>query len=210
MASELVVIGGGGHAKVLVGVLRRLPFTVLGYVDPQERGAILGVERLGDDSVLAQILHAHTSCGAIIGVGKVDASDLRLSLQQRLQDVGFAFPVVKAPTAVIAEGVELGAGTEVFDGTVVNSGTRTGRGCILNSNCTVEHDCSLGDNVHVAPGATVSGDATIGDHTMIGAGATVVQGVRICERCLVGAGAVVTGHLETPGTYVGVPARRLP
>jgi sugar O-acyltransferase (sialic acid O-acetyltransferase NeuD family) len=206
---EVVVVGGGGHAKVLIGVLHRLPFVVLGYVDPENKGAVLGAAHLGDDSALGQILRTHAACGALIGVGKVDADVLRASLHRRLEGLGYAFPVVTAPTATVAEDVVFGAGTEVLDGAIVNSGTRTGRSCILNSASTVEHDCRLGENVHVASGATVCGGVVVGDHTMIGAGATVVQGIRICDRCIVGAGAVVTANIRTPGTYIGVPIKRV-
>jgi UDP-perosamine 4-acetyltransferase len=49
----------------------------------------------------------------------------------------------------------------------------------------------------------------IGSHSFVGAGAVVIQGVRIADGCLIGAGAVVTLDIAVPGTYVGVPARRI-
>ena len=205
---RIVVIGGGGHAKVLVSVLKKLAWDVVGYTDPEERGVILGVPRLGDDAVLAELLRTHGRCAAIIGLGKIDTSPRRALLLERVEAIGFAVPVVVSPQAVVNDEVALGLGTAVFDGAVVNSGTLTGRGCIINTNSTLEHDCRLGDNVHVASGATVSGGVTIGNNCMIGVGAMVVQGVSICDDCLVGAGAAVVRDIETPGTYAGVPAER--
>ena len=205
---KIVVIGGGGHAKVLVGVLKKLAWDVVGYTDPRDRGLILGAGCLGDDAILPAFVTAYRDCRAMIGVGKIDTSPRRLRLQQELEGLGFDFPVIVSPRAEVNDEVALGAGTAVLDGAVVNSGTVTGRGCIINTNSTLEHDCRLGDNVHVASGATVSGGVTIGNNCMIGAGATVVQGVSICDDCLVGAGAAVVRDVVVPGTYMGVPAER--
>ena len=210
MMHRMVVIGGGGHAKVLIGVLKRLAWDVVGYTDVEDRGLILGVRRLGDDAVLPELLRTYDRCGAVVGVGKIDASPVRTILQDRLEAMGFELSVVVSPRAIVNDEVTLGRGTAVLDGAVVNSGTETGRGCIVNTNSTLEHDCRLGDNVHVASAATVCGGVTIGHNCMIGAGATVVQGVSICDDCMVGAGAVVVRDINTPGVYVGVPAGRAP
>lgn len=207
--AEIVVIGGGGHAKVLVSLLKQLGWEILGYTDEQDRGFILGIARLGDDSVLPGVLSMHRRCSAVIGLGKIDVSAARVELQRDLRTLGFGLPVIVSPRAVLNEEVELGAGTAVFDGAVVNTGTVTGGLCILNTNSTVEHDCRLGDNVHVAPGAIVSGAAVVGDDCMIGAGATVIQEVTVCRGSLIGAGAVVIADIESPGVYVGNPARRI-
>lgn len=208
--ADVVVIGGGGHAKVLLAVLHKLGWSIAGYTDRDDRGAILGTSRLGGDDELAGILAARPGCAALVGVGKVDASTLRLRLQRDAEALGFETPVAVSPHAVVNEGVRLGAGTVVFDGVVMNSGATTGDACILNTHATIEHDCILGDDVHVAPGATVSGGARIGDHCMIGAGATIIHGVSICAGCVIGAGAVVVADIAEPGVYAGNPARSLP
>jgi sugar O-acyltransferase (sialic acid O-acetyltransferase NeuD family) len=207
--AEIVVIGGGGHAKVLISLLKKLGWEILGYTDEHDRSSILGMPYLGDDSVLPGVLSSHRYCSAVIGLGKIDASSARVQLQREIRALGFDSPVVISPRAVVNEETELGVGTAVFDGAVVNSGTVTGGHCIVNTNSTVEHDCRLGENVHIAPGATVSGGVTIGDDCMIGAGSIVVQGVTVCPGCLVGAGATVVAGIDIPGVYVGNPARRI-
>jgi sugar O-acyltransferase (sialic acid O-acetyltransferase NeuD family) len=207
--NRIVVIGGGGHAKVLISVLKRSGHDVAGYTDREDRGLILGVPYLGDDRVLDRFVKQHPGCGAIIGMGKTDASDLRLRLQDEVGALGFGFPAIYSPRAVVNEAVTLGAGTAVFDGVVVNSGTTVGRACILNTSSIVEHDCRIGDNVHIAPGATLSGGVSIGDHCMVGVGASIVQAVSVCMGCLIGAGSTVVEDLTERGTYAGNPARRI-
>jgi sugar O-acyltransferase (sialic acid O-acetyltransferase NeuD family) len=207
--NDMVVIGGGGHTKVLISILKRLDYRLLGYTDPMDRGPILGVAYLGGDDILRSLIREHMGCFAAIGLGKVDASAARRALADRVGAIGFVLPPVISPTAIVNEGVDLGTGTVVFDGVVVNSGTVIEGLCILNTSCIVEHDCRLGDNVHVAPGAVVSGGVTVGANTMLGAGSTVVQDVSIVADCMVGAGSTVAYDLESPGTYVGSPARRI-
>jgi sugar O-acyltransferase (sialic acid O-acetyltransferase NeuD family) len=206
---KVVVIGGGGHAKVLMSVLKKCPCEILGYTDKRSGGAILGARYLGTDAILHELIKSHGDCGAVVGVGKTDTSSARVELFRAIETLGFEFPVVVSPQAVVNEEVFLGPGSAVFDGVVVNSGTVTGCLCILNTSSTVEHDCHLGDNVHVAPGATLSGGVRIGSNCMIGTGANVIQGVTICADTLIGAGSTVVGDISLAGVYAGNPARRV-
>lgn len=206
---RMVVIGGGGHAKVLICVLKKSGYDIAGYTDRQDKGLILGAPYLGDDGILAEMIRKDAGCRAVIGIGKIDTSDLRFRLQNELLALGYGFPPVVSPHAVVNEEVRLGAGTAVLDGVVVNSGSHIGRACIINTNSTVEHDCRIGDNVHIAPGATLSGGVVIGANSMIGTGTTVIQGVAIGADCLVGAGSTVVKDITTPGIYAGSPARKI-
>ncbi len=206
---KVVVIGGGGHAKVAISVLKKSGFDIVGYTDHENRGGVLGVPYLGTDDILPALRNDSSDCGIVIGVGKVNASPSRSELFAKISALGFHFPVLVSPGASINEDIQLSAGTVVFDGVVVNSGSKAGRMCILNTNSTVDHDCLVGDNVHIAPGATLSGGVTVGDNTMIGTGAVVIHSVTICAGCLVGAGSTVVKDLTTPGIYVGSPARRI-
>lgn len=206
---RFVVIGGGGHAKVLISMLKKCPCEILGYTDRQSGGPILGARYLGTDAALPALIANRGSCKAAIGVGKTDASRVRLELFRVISALGFGFPVVVSPRAIVNEEVLLGAGSVVFDGVVVNSGTVTGRLCILNTNSTVEHDCRLGDNVHVAPGATLSGGVQVGANCLIGTGANVIQGVTVCADTLIGAGSTVVSDICLAGIYAGSPARRV-
>ena len=204
-----VVIGGGGHAKVLISLLKKSGHQIAGYTSLRDAGSILDVPHIGDDSVLSELLRTSGRCQAVVGLGKVDTSPRRVQLAAELESLGFILPVIVSPHAVVNEGVAMGSGTVVFDGAVINSGTKMGSLCIANTNCTIEHDCRLGDNVHVAPGATLSGGVTVGDNSMIGAGSTVVQDASICADCLVGAGSTVIADIAAPGTYAGNPVKRI-
>ncbi len=193
----------------MISVLKKAGYDIRGYTDKEDRGIILGVPYLGNDGVLPGIIREHARCKAIIGIGKIDASQLRLRLQYEISALGFDFPAICSPDSIVNEEVTLGAGTAVLDGVVVNSGAEIGRACILNTSSTVEHDCRIGENVHIAPGVTLSGGVTVGDNCMVGTGANIIQSIKICEGCLIGAGSTVVRDISMRGTYVGSPAKRI-
>ena len=207
----IVVIGGGGHAKVVISILRKLKrYRILGYTDPKDNGAVLGVPYLGPDGELATLAvgpkrtRMQRSPLGRLGWGSSGSNSGRGLLSPACR-----FPLIVSPGAVVNEGVSGGEGAVVMDGAVINTGATIGRGAIVNTNSTVEHDVVLEDWVHVAPGATISGGVTVGRFSMIGAGATVIEGIKIAAGCMVGAGATVVRDLTEPGVYVGSPARRI-
>jgi UDP-3-O-[3-hydroxymyristoyl] glucosamine N-acyltransferase len=75
---------------------------------------------------------------------------------------------------------------------------------------SISHDTELGDYVNLNPGAVVAGNVRIGAGCYIGAGATIIDRISIADEVTVGAGGVVAANIDSPGMYVGVPARRLP
>jgi len=207
---KIIVIGGGGHAKVIISILKKLrAYEILGYVEKDNKGAILGVPYIGDDQELKKIIETKKATLAVLGVGHITDYTRRVELYQQMTALGYTFPKIVSPHAIINDEVEIGDGTVVMDGVVVNSGARIGKGCIVNTRSSVDHDCEIGDFVHLAPGAILSGGVHVGSYTFIGAHATVINYKKIAEKCIIGAGAVVVRDCLESGTYVGVPARRV-
>ena len=189
---KIVVIGGGGHAKVLISILKKnADFEVIGYTDPEDKGTLLGVSYLGKDEVIPSLLAKAKVQFAAMGVGSVNVNGYREKVFSNIKSFGIEFPAIVSKDAIVNEDVELGEGTVVYDGAVINSGTRIGIGAIINTNSTVEHDCLIGDFTHVAPSSTLCGEVHIGRNCMIGAGSTVIQSITIPANSLVRAGSVV-------------------
>ena len=207
--TSVVVIGGGGHAKSVISVLKKIKsLTIIGYVDLQDKGNILGVKYLGTDSQLPKILKKRPSCGAVIGVGSIKISDKREKIIAMLASLGFRLPPIISPTSIINEDVSIGDGTVIMDGAIINSGTTLGQGVIINTGSLIDHDCYVGDFVHICPGVVLSGGVRVGKNSFLGIASTVSEYKNIGEGCLVGAGAVVTEDCLHPGVYLGIPARR--
>jgi sugar O-acyltransferase (sialic acid O-acetyltransferase NeuD family) len=205
---KILVVGGGGHAKVLISIIKKLKeYEVLGYTDFNDNGKILDVNYLGKDEGLADILHSNPNCYAAIGIGGGEINYKRKEIFDYLKKIGFNLPCIASPNAIINEEVSIGEGSVIFDGAIINAYSEIGVGVIVNTNTTVEHDCKIGDYVHIAPGVTINGGVKIGNYSFIGAGATIIQYKTIGEDCIIGAGAVVIDDCLKSGRYVNVPAR---
>lgn len=206
----IVVVGGGGHAKVLIGEIKRLGgFKIRGYVALEDTGKILDIPFLGTDMTLSLLISEEPDCMAAIGIGSIEPSEKRKNVYDHIVDLGFRCPPLVSNRACVGEDVIIGDAAVVFAGAVINPGTHLGCGCIINTNATIEHDCRIDEFSHIAPGATLSGNVHIGAFTLVGTGASVRQGIEIGAKCLIGAGAAVIRDCEGPGRYAGVPARRI-
>ncbi len=207
---KIVIIGGGGHARVLISIVKKLNrFDILGYVDTQDRGIIFDVNYLGDDAILQSIITQFPQCSAALGIGTVHTGEKRRSIYQRIKKIGFSFPSIVSPVAVVNSNTEIYEGVVIMDGAVINCGSIIGQGSIINTNSTIDHDCTIGEFVHIAPGSVLCGNVTVGFLTLIGAGATVIQGISIAGNCVIGAGSVIIENIDETGTFAGNPARRI-
>ncbi len=207
--TPVLIIGGGGHARVTIDIVSGLDYEIAGYVDSVDRGSVLGARYLGNDAdVLDPFIAGTPNAIAALGIGIVGRDARRSELFRWLERAGYQLPAIVSKHARIGREVTLGAGVMVGHNAVVQPCARVGKGSILNTGSIVEHDCRVGDFVHIAPGAVLCGAVEVGDGCLVGAGAVVVPYCKIAGGCVVGAGAVVTSDIREPGTFVGVPARR--
>lgn len=204
---RLALLGGGGHCRSCIEVIRSAGLEIAGILTPDLDSGVPDCPRLGDDGWLDT--PGATALHYLVAVGQVGVSPLRSRLFARLRERGLRLATVQAATAVVSGHASIGAGSIVMHQAVVNFGAVVGENCIVNTAAIVEHDAIVGEHCHIATRAVVNGGARIGAGTMIGSAAVVLQGVSIAPGVVVGAGAVVTRNIDTPGTWVGMPARRL-
>lgn len=199
---QLVIIGAGGHGKVIADIAQKQGYTDIMFLDDDE-----SVHACGKYPVVGKVEQFRQYGGdVIVAIGN---AVLRQKIQTQLMEAGRNIPVLIHTNAVVAKDVEIGIGTVIMAGAVVNTGTHIGKGCIINTCASVDHDNIIEDYVHVSVGSHVAGSVHVGERTWIGIGTSIVNNIEICNDCLIGAGAVVVKNIECPGTYVGVPARRL-
>lgn len=206
---KILVIGGGGHARVVVDLIEQTnEFTIAGVVDNKlEKGTmILGKKVLGGDKDLPSIIQGNGHTIAI-GVGSTKDNALRQSLFMNALRLGCVVPTLKHPSAVVAQDVVIKDGAQLMAGVIIQSGTTIGENTIVNTGAQVDHDCMVGGSVHICPGVVLSGGVTVGSEAFIGAGAVVIQGIRIGSKAVVGAGAVVVRDVPDGAVVKGVPAK---
>ena len=197
---KLAIIGASGHGKVVADIARKNGYKKIVFLDDDE-----SIHECGGYTVIEKSSEAGTiDADIIVGIGNA-------GIRKRIQESEKKKKLVTLihPDAVIAEDVAIGAGTVVMAGAVINPGVRIGKGCIINTCSSVDHDCVVGDYVHIAVGSHLCGTVSVGCGTWIGAGATVSNNVSICSDCMIGAGAVVVKDIDSAGTYMGVPARKI-
>lgn len=208
---QVLVVGGGGHALVLVDALLLSGDSVLGVLDaePSSKGRRLcGVPIIGDDSQLERFdRRTVTLINGIGGVGSPSALGLRQRLQVRLEALGWSFGSVRHPAATVSQHAQLEEGTQVLAGAVIQAAARVDRGVIVNTGAIVEHDVTIGAWAHIAPGAVLCGAVSVGDGSHVGAASVVRQGIRLGAGTVVGAGAVVVQDFGGNGILTGVPAQ---
>jgi sugar O-acyltransferase (sialic acid O-acetyltransferase NeuD family) len=197
---ELVIIGGGGHTRVLVGMLQAAGLPLRGIAT--SNAALVGTH-VFDVPVLGledQIALNPAEVTLVNGVGNLASREgaglaPRAALYQRYRARGFDFLPLIARHAVVQPHVIMGEGVQVMSGAVVQPGTILGENVIINTQASVDHDVVIYPHCHIAPGAILCGNVVIGEETHIGAGAVVIQGIRIGCNVVIGAGAIITHHV---------------
>jgi sugar O-acyltransferase (sialic acid O-acetyltransferase NeuD family) len=208
MHSDLIVIGGSEHARVVIeaALADRRGWHVVGFVDPNACGetvARLGVPRLGDDTALRD----YPGASAILGFGSMPRSTSRRSALEHLAALVSEWAVVVHGDAWVSATASLGEGTAVMAGAVVQTGARIGAHVIVNSRAVVEHDVAIGDHAQVAPGAVIGGGTTIGPGAYIGLGASVRDHLTIGDGAIVGMGSTVVKDVLPHTVVMGGRAR---
>lgn len=202
MSDEVIVLGAGGHGKVIADAVIRSNRKLIGFLDDRDLTSILGVPVLGliDDWVRFQ------SAEIIIGIGDNTVRH-RVAARIKSGSQTVRWATVIHPSAVIAGSVSIGKGVAILAGTVVSPDTQIGDHVIVNTGSTVDHDCVIGDFVHIAPGANLAGGVRVDTAALIGIGAVVIPGCHIGAHSVIGAGAAVVSDIPPGVTAKGVPAR---
>ena len=205
MTRAIVILGAGGHAKVVIDACRAAGRAVngvldrSGQVDDEVLGApVLGGDDLLDDDGFVARYDFHVA---------ICDNETRSRVAKRVTARGGGLATVRHPSAVLADSAEIGSGCLLVAGAVVNADARLGQCVIVNTGASVDHDCILADWVHVAPGARLTGDVICGEGVFVGAGAVVLPGVSLGDHAIIGAGAAVLGDVAAGVAVAGTPAR---
>lgn len=201
---SVLIIGAGGHAKVVADILLAMRQDVLGYVDddPLLWGhSYLGLPVLGPIELLSVLEFDRVVCA-------IGANRVRHTLVERFSSIvnGRWINAIH-PQAVIGRGVQLHEGVVIAAGVVVCVDTEIREHSIINTGSSVDHDCCIGAYAHVAPGSHLAGGVRVGEGSLLGVGVSVIPNITVGEWTVIGAGATAVSDIPPNVVARGTPAR---
>lgn len=202
--STIVILGAGGHARMLAQFLAVGGHRVRGYVSPRQDACHVN-EWLGEDEDLTSILTEGTR--VINGIGSTGRISARRRAFEIAHSRGAHFLDYLHPDSLVDPSSQFGPGVQVLAGAILQPASALGRNVLINTAALVEHDVCIGDHAHVAPRACLCGGVKLGCGVHVGAGAIVLQNLQVGDDAVIGAGAVVTRAVPAGATVVGNPAR---
>ncbi len=206
MGNKLVLLGAGGHCEsVLDTVLRAQLFSEIVITDPfaPVGTTVLGCKVVGTDEMLFTLFKEGFT-QAFVTVGSIKSYAVRKKLVEIAEQIGFAFPVIADPSAIVSRFTTIGSGTFIGKNAIVNVETTVGKHCIINTGAILEHDCKVGDYCHVSVGSILCGGVNLGNGVFVGAGSTVIEMVNIADNAVIGANSTVLGNVAVNAKVCGV------
>ncbi|MCW8877877.1 MAG: acetyltransferase [Kangiellaceae bacterium] len=207
MNKKLVILGSGGHARVLFDILTQQSKEVSAIVSPEdnlENGMFNGIPHYTNDDYVIENFDSK-EIKLVNGVGALPRQKLRTELFEKFRQKGFKFETVVDHRAIVSPHAEIKEGAQIMPGAIIQSGAQIGFNSIVNSGAIIEHDCVVGDFNHVAPGVTLSGGVRLAESVHVGSGATIIQGITVSKNAVVGAGAIVSKPVSA--SSIVYPAR---
>jgi sugar O-acyltransferase (sialic acid O-acetyltransferase NeuD family) len=203
MSKKLILVGSGGHARVVLDAALCLQHTIHGIIDLNfklENEFILGVPVIGGVDLLSQINHDEYLFALAIGDNQE-----REQLITDLNNLNCEVISLVHPTAILSsQELSIGIATFIGPGAIINAGANIGAGTIINTGAVVEHECKIGDFVHVAPNASIAGRVTVGKGTFIGLGSCVIDKISIGKNVVIGANSTITKNVSDNQKVGGV------
>lgn len=208
---DIILLGGGKHcASVIDSIRSQGLYNPIGILDmPEKIGTTIhGVPILDTDDKLKEYYNKGIQ-NAFVTIGSIGETVVREKLVRLAADIGFVFPNIIDPSAIVSSHAQIGEGIFIGKGAIINTNAFIGNHSIVNTGSIIEHDCVIGQFVHLAPGSTFSGGVNVGDYTHIGTNSTVIQEISIGTRTLIGAGSVVIKNIGDHKKAYGNPSKEI-
>lgn len=186
---EIILVGFGGHARSVADCIEREgKYKIIGYTDFEQYDS--KYKYLGTDDILQEYFERGIKNVALC-VGYLGKGEVRQKIYTKLKDIGFSFPIIVDPSAIISDSAKIDEGTFVGKNVVINAEAKIGKMTIINTMVVIEHECVVGEFVHVAVGAVLCGQVEVGRAAFVGANSTIIQCRKIQENQIVPAGTVI-------------------
>jgi len=180
MKEQILLIGGGGHCHAVIDVIElENKYDIVGIIDKKELVGkeVLGYKIIGSDDNLEELFKKYKN--AVVTVGQVKSSALRVKLFNKLKNIGYSLPTIISPLAYVSKYASIDDGSVVMHQALVNSNAKVGKNCIINTKALIEHDSSIEDNCHISTASVINGGVTVKEGTFFGSNATSKESIEI-------------------------------
>lgn len=205
---HVVVLGAGGHAKVVIDILLAAgEVEIVGCIADGDglTSPVPGIPVIGSMSQLESL--RVEGLAAAIGVGGWTDTAGHQRIFEQANAAGVEIISAIHPAAVVAPSARLGAGCVLCAGAVINPEAILGENVIVATNSSIDHETAIADHCLISAGVTIGANANVGVGTLVAIGATITSRINVGAHCLVAAGSVVTNDIESNTTVLGIPAR---
>ena len=211
MKKDIIVIGDGGHARMIIDFLEETDqFNIIGVTSKNpDRKKFYNYLVIGDDSVLKYYYKKGEIRNVAIGIGGFRDNSLRKEVFEKVKKIGFSVQSIIHKSAVVSRYAQIGEGCIIMPNVTINNDVTIGNNCIIANGVVISHESVIGNHVLLSAGVIVGGNAIIGSGSLLALGSKVISGVKIGKNVLIGAGAVVVKDCLQEGTYMGIPARKI-
>ena len=195
--NSLVIVGGGGHCKALIDLLRaENKYHILGVIDDDPAVThVLDVSVIGNSNTLPDLVQKGLKM-AINAIGGISNIKVRIKIDQKIKAARLSIPTVIHPTAHLEPSANLEDGIQIFAHAYVGSAANIKENALINTSVIISHDCRIAPMANLSPGAILAGNVSIGQNTLIGMGVTINLGVQIGENCKIGNSAVIKSSVK--------------
>jgi sugar O-acyltransferase (sialic acid O-acetyltransferase NeuD family) len=133
----------------------------------------------------------------------------RFEMVQKLPKETQYFTFIHPSAQILSKDINIGKGSFIGANCVLTTNIQLGSYSILNRNVNIGHDCSIGSYFSAMTGSVISGNVTIGEYFYMGNNSSIREKITIGDNIKIGMNAAVVKNITQPGTYVGVPVKRL-
>lgn len=206
--SRLFILGAGGFGRELESWISRipnenLPWSLEGFIDDdpnslkEEASDIKYIGTtdypfLEDDSVLMAIANTN------------DKEKLYHKMHGKVKFVTYI-----DPSAIIGKYAKIGEGCVICPNSIISANVSLGVCVTINLGSQVGHDAIIGSFSSLMGSVDIGGCSSIGEKCYLGTQSCLTPQKTIGDGITIGIGCIVIGDLVEPGTYFGVPARKI-
>lgn len=202
---KVALIGAGGHARTLINILELNQYEIMGvyddhYSEEMQGELVEGYPLIGGLDAIAEDQH--------LIIAKGNCLQLK-TLSEQFKAQLLSGNLIHPKAVIELSNESIGIANQISALCYAAKSSIIGNHNLIYSQSTLEHEVVIGDYNVITVNVTICGRVRIGSQCYFGASSTVLPKISICDGVTIGAGAVVTKDITEPGTYVGIPAKKL-